>query len=281
MSSGKPPGAPAGPARSDLGLRAASGAVLASVALATAYWGGPVFIVLWTAASVGIAVEWLTLTAAAPRRVLLPCITVALAAAGLSLGFGQHGWIAAACIGAAVVAAAVVAAGPRDRAWAIGGILYAALIAVVPVAARQLPDIGLAVVFWMFAVVWTTDIAAYFTGRSLGGPKLMPSVSPKKTWSGFAGGTLAGSLAGLAVAVVARRNGVSLPLGDAAVLGLSVLASIAGQAGDLAESALKRHAGVKDSSHLIPGHGGLMDRLDAFWAVSAIVGALLVLRCLS
>jgi phosphatidate cytidylyltransferase len=128
----------------------------------------------------------------------------------------------------------------------------------------------------MFAVVWSTDIAAYFTGRTLGGPKLCPPISPKKTWSGFIGGVIAAGLSGVLVAWVGEQYGLSLPFGFLGIAILSVVASVASQAGDLGESALKRYCSVKDSSHLIPGHGGVMDRLDGFWAVCLIVAAVLL-----
>jgi phosphatidate cytidylyltransferase len=135
----------------------------------------------------------------------------------------------------------------------------------------------------MFAVVWSTDIIAYFTGRALGGPKLMPRVSPKKTWSGALGGLAAGTAAGVALVLFARDNGWSTlaaaPLPAVAVA--SALASILSQAGDLAESALKRRCGVKDSGRSIPGHGGVMDRLDGFFAVALLVGLALIVRRLS
>jgi phosphatidate cytidylyltransferase len=118
-----------------------------------------------------------------------------------------------------------------------------------------------------------TDIAAYFTGRRLGGPKLWPRVSPKKTWSGFTGGLVAGTAAGLLVLQVAKAAGWTAPAGFVTVAAASVVASVASQLGDLAESALKRGFEVKDSSHLIPGHGGVMDRLDGFWAVALLFGA--------
>jgi phosphatidate cytidylyltransferase len=124
----------------------------------------------------------------------------------------------------------------------------------------------------MFAVVWTTDIAAYFTGRRLGGPKLWPRVSPKKTWSGFIGGVVVGTLAGLLVTVLGQRFGWTAPGSLILVTLGSAVAAVASQLGDLGESAMKRRFDVKDSSHLIPGHGGVMDRLDGFWAVAVLVG---------
>jgi len=120
----------------------------------------------------------------------------------------------------------------------------------------------------LFAIVWTTDIVAYFLGRMIGGPKLLPRVSPKKTWSGAISGLAAAVLAAVAVAKVAGLSGLSSIALVAAIL------SFVAQAGDLFESQLKRRFGAKDSSHLIPGHGGLMDRLDGF-VFAAVVAALI------
>ncbi len=123
----------------------------------------------------------------------------------------------------------------------------------------------------MFAVVWTTDVGAFFAGRSLGGPKLWSAVSPKKTWSGFVGGLLGAVAIGTAVAALGPVFGAEPPFGLAAVAVVSAAASLVSQVGDLLESALKRQFSVKDSGHLIPGHGGVMDRLDGFVAVALLV----------
>lgn len=119
-------------------------------------------------------------------------------------------------------------------------------------------DYGFTWLVWLILVVVATDVAGYFAGRLIGGPKFWPRVSPKKTWSGTAGGWVAAAVVGL----------VFLPVGGAAILPMSVLLSIASQWGDIAESALKRRMGVKDSSQLIPGHGGLFDRFDALLGAS-------------
>ena len=125
---------------------------------------------------------------------------------------------------------------------------------------RVSPGYGLAAISWLFAVVWGTDIAAYFAGRLIGGPRLWPSVSPGKTWSGAIFGALGGAVLGLMLRGWANNTG--------ALFWLGLAAAIASELGDLFESALKRGFGVKDSSGLIPGHGGLMDRLDGFIAAS-------------
>jgi phosphatidate cytidylyltransferase len=136
------------------------------------------------------------------------------------------------------------------------------------VVLRSDAALGFAAILFVFAVVWLSDIAAYFTGRALGGPKLMPRVSPNKTWSGAIGGTLAGMLGGV---LVARYFGLANLTGTAVV---AVVLSVVSQAGDLFESAVKRRFDTKDASQLIPGHGGLMDRLDGF--VTAALAAVLI-----
>jgi phosphatidate cytidylyltransferase len=147
--------------------------------------------------------------------------------------------------------------------WFAVGVFYAAVLLVAPLLLRRDPTYGLTAIVCVFAIVWATDIAAYFAGRALGGPKLWPAVSPKKTWSGAIGGSLGGIAAGL---LVAKLAGLALaPMLALVALGLSVVA----QGGDLLESAVKRHFGAKDASQLIPGHGGLMDRLDGFLTAAA------------
>jgi phosphatidate cytidylyltransferase len=172
----------------------------------------------------------------------------------------------------AILASAAVARRSRDRLWATAGFAYAVVISLVPPIVRDIPELGLIGLLWMFAVVWTTDVAAYFTGRALGGPKLWLRVSPKKTWSGFVGGLVAGILSGLGLAAVSEQFGWVPPAGPLGIALASAAASIASQLGDLGESALKRSFDVKDSSQLIPGHGGAMDRLDGFWAVALLAG---------
>ncbi|WP_162501525.1 phosphatidate cytidylyltransferase, partial [Methylobacterium crusticola] len=184
-----------------------------------------------------------------------------------------------AAAGLAVLA--LLARPAAGRIWAPASLACGAVVALVPVLLRDDPRIGIAGPLWLFGVVWTTDVAAYFTGRALGGPKLWPAVSPKKTWSGFCGGLAAATLLGGAVAAGARHLGATEALPLAPALALSALGSVLSQGGDLAESALKRAYGAKDSGRLIPGHGGVMDRLDGFLAVAALAGALLIGRSLT
>ena len=215
----------AGPGRSNLALRVVSSAVLAPLALLVAWFGGLTFVAFWTVAASIVLWEW----------------------SGLVTGSSPGA--------------------PRSLAWFAGwmvaGLIYAGMLLLAPILLRDDPVLGFPAILFLFAIVWVTDIAAYFAGRAIGGPKLWPAVSPKKTWSGAIGGTLGGVAAGL---LAARAGGLVV----APMLVLVAFAlSVAAQLGDLLESAIKRHFGAKDASQLIPGHGGLMDRLDGFLTAAA------------
>jgi phosphatidate cytidylyltransferase len=253
--------------------RVASAVVLAPVTLAVTYVGGWIFYALCAIAAAGILWEWVSLAShRADPRVLAPgwlALLGAMLLIGLDVSVG--GWAVVAT--GAVVAGFVVAYFPQstDEAsapgWAAGGVIYAGALLIAPAMLRSDLQLGLVALLFLFANVWATDIFAYFCGRAIGGPLLWPRVSPKKTWAGAIGGLAGGVAASVAVAYAI---GVG-KLGIVAVMAcvLSVLA----QAGDLFESAVKRHFGAKDASHLIPGHGGLMDRLDGFLvaALAALV----------
>ena len=273
--SGQPGGAQADrPGAGNLTLRVASAAVLAPITLAVTYVGGWIFFVLCAIAAGGILWEWVSLAShRADPRVLAPgwaALLGALALIGLNMPVG--GW-AAVAIGA-VVAGLVIAFLPRpaDEAssavWAGGGVVYAGALLIAPAMLRSDPQWGLAALLFLFANVWATDIFAYFCGRAIGGPLLWPRVSPKKTWSGAVGGLAGGVAASVAVAYASG-------IGKLGIVGvMACVLSVLAQAGDLFESAVKRRFGAKDASHLIPGHGGLMDRLDGF--LVAAIAALLI-----
>lgn len=271
MNEPAPSAVSAGPG--ELKLRVVSALVLAAGVLATTFWGGWPFKIVWTLVAGLVAYEWLSIVS--QRNAVAGGIGVVLA--GLMLGFSPAS--APALAGVAALAAligAVLTPLSRDKlALEACGVAYALAFALVTPALRALPDLGLAIIIWSFAVVWLTDIAAYFTGRALGGPKLMPRFSPKKTWSGAIGGVAAGMLGGYAVWSLTPQ--APAVLGPGLVLALSLAGSVVSQAGDLFESAIKRRFGAKDSSRLIPGHGGFLDRLDGYWAVLVLAGMLLFL----
>lgn len=244
--------------------RLASAAVLAPLMVLVAWWGGWPFALVLLVASVLVLWEWVTMAALVPHWPLVALGTVALATATVAALLAPP---ASALLPLVLGALALGLAG-RPHGWALAAPLYAGAALVPTVVLRGDAQLGAAAILWLFAVVWTTDVAAYLVGRLVGGPKLWARVSPGKTWSGAVGGTLGGCLAGLAVAAL-----FGLPAGILLAF-VSLAASVASQAGDLFESAMKRRFGVKDSSRLIPGHGGLMDRLDGFIAAAAL--ALLV-----
>jgi phosphatidate cytidylyltransferase len=248
-------------------LRVVAAVVLAPTALAIAYAGGWPWTALVTLASIGLYVEWLMIVGVAHERRLVVAGGVALAISGLCLASGR---IDASLVVLALGCAAVAWLSPERRLWTAAGFFYASAAEFASVLVRLDQVWGFVALILILLVVWVTDIGGFFAGRGIGGPKLWPRVSPKKTWAGAVGGFVA-SLA-VAGGFVAFGLGKSVP-----VLLLGASLSIASQLGDLFESAVKRRFGVKDSSHLIPGHGGLMDRLDGFVAavvVAAIFGLL-------
>ncbi len=243
---------------SNLALRVASAAVLAPTVLAITYVGGWPFLVLCALAAAGILWEWTRLTAKANARNLAPG-SAALWAALVLTGLHQPQTAAVGVlVGAGLAGATAARARPDAGIWAAAGVIYAGMVFIGPAVLRQDPLWGLAALLFLFATVWTTDIFAFACGRAIGGPLLWPRVSPRKTWAGAFAGLAGGVAAGVAVAYA---SGVG-KLGMAGVMAL--LLSVLAQAGDLFESAVKRRFGAKDASQLIPGHGGLMDRLDGF-----------------
>jgi len=260
---------------SELILRILSGLVLAPLAVGVAYLGGWAFVVFWSIAALLVLWEWCTLVAGGERSTVLliagaAVLLAILLAATAADAEGSHSVRLVAggtLLLMGMLATAALASSDR-RVWTAAGIPYAGLLGIAPIVLRNDAQYGFLAIVFLFAVVWATDIVAYFVGRAVGGPKLAPRISPKKTWSGAAGGTVAAIGAALTLAIAAGLP--NLP----AVGLIAAAASALAQGGDLFESALKRRFGAKDSSHLIPGHGGLMDRLDGF--VAAAVLAMLI-----
>lgn len=244
-----------------LAIRLASALALIAGGLGAGYLGGAVLAAATAAAAVAMSFEWARMSE--PKS----------APWGFAIGgAGALGAVCAAALGeitAAVaiagIAAMVTALRPgalRVRAAAAFGVVYIALPCIGFVWLRDGPS-GLGVVFAMFSIVWAADSAAFFAGRFIGGPRLAPTLSPKKTWSGLlvgigAAGAAGAALAGMTGGPLASWTAVGLALGAVGLLG------------DLFESLCKRQFGVKDASSLIPGHGGVLDRLDSLIAVTAV-----------
>jgi len=252
-------------------LRSLSSLVLAPPFLAAIYFGFPYFDVLVAAGGALAAWEWWRLCAP-DSRPLAPLIVIAggvllTCAAGALDAFSTAGWLIAV-VGMAAALVGARAAG-TDARWLTLGAVYLPIACLALLWLRHVPDLGRGLMFWLVALVWATDVGAYFVGRTVGGPLLAPRISPKKTWAGLFGGMLAAGGVGLAAALL--RGGEEIL---ALILASAALALLS-QVGDLIESRLKRRAGAKDSGTLIPGHGGLLDRVDGLLAAAVAAGALI------
>jgi len=256
----------------NLGIRVLSTVVLAPTALFVLLAGGTLGsrlrLVLIAASAALLAIEWAMMSARqAPARIAT-AVTAAVLAAAFTADFEHYriAWLVLVlCAGAAALIARGVAARPADAAF---GALYIGgpLLALMWLRGRE--PFGDRWTVMVLAVAWAADITAFVVGNALKGPKLWPQFSPNKTWSGFLGGLAAATLAALAVA-----HFLPMQLNPAKAMTVGLFAGLATMAGDLWESMLKRRFGVKDSGDLIPGHGGLLDRVDglmfAFLAVAA------------
>ncbi len=252
--------------------------VLAPPAAAAVYLGFPWFDLMVAAVACLAGIEWAGLIGIARRRAVAALIGGSAIAGMLAVAAGRPE-LAPAIAGAGAVAALIAGryawlgagAWPEPAAWAALGVLCVALPAAGLVWLRADPVAGQATVLWLVSVVWAADTAAYVAGRAIGGPRLAPAISPGKTWAGLVGAVVAAAAVG-AVAGLIHAPGDPRP---AVLLGvLSAALAIVAQAGDLAESKLKRHFGVKDSGRLIPGHGGALDRVDGMLAAALAIALL-------
>ncbi|MGF1455825.1 MAG: phosphatidate cytidylyltransferase [Alphaproteobacteria bacterium] len=251
-----------------LDRRLASVLVIVPLALAVTLAGPLVFAAFVALALLVLVGEWSELVCRDVGRQSASRVLSLHAVLAIALGFvGQPALGLAVGLGGGIMAGLVIA-GDRGR-WFVAGAVYLIAPGVASVFVRGGPD-GLIHMLWLFAVVWSTDTGAYLAGRLIGGPLIAPSFSPNKTWAGLLGGWTIGGAVGIAVG-----HAVS-PVGPVALDGLAVVAALvsgATQLGDMGESALKRHFGVKDTGSLLPGHGGLLDRLDGFLIAVMILAA--------
>lgn len=242
---------------SDLAVRLGSAAVLVAVG-AVEIWLGGLWFEAFIAAAVGFMIWELVRMLSPDRRGL--AMQLALLT-GFAVVLSYHG---GPVVRLPILLAAVLAGGSLIGANRGLYAVFAAWIAAAGLGFILIREnMGFGWMLWLVCVVVATDVSGYFVGRTLGGPKFWPRVSPKKTWSGTAGGWVAAALVGI---VFAMQTGLG-----AGLVVMSILASMASQAGDIAESALKRRVGIKDSSRLIPGHGGFLDRFDGMLGASLLM----------
>jgi phosphatidate cytidylyltransferase len=245
----------------DLRTRILSAAIMVPVALACIVVGGGAFALLVALVTIGLAYEWLRMCRidAGPGTVLMfAALPLSVCVAALDHPGFAIGLLLLVTVAAVMRPPGSRSANPTHLAILPFGVPYLGIGAIALVWLRFLPDIGAAAVIVLLLVIWASDIGAYVVGRAVGGPKLAPRISPGKTWSGAIGGLVAA----VAVGVAAAGWFGAWDRAPLAAIAAAVIGCI-GQAGDLFESGLKRHFNVKDSGALIPGHGGLLDRLDA------------------
>jgi phosphatidate cytidylyltransferase len=253
----------------DLGVRTLSAAVLIPAVLADVWAGGIWFHLFVALIGVLMAQEWVRIVHDDDPLQFALHAAGAMCGALLPLVIGLQGALLTIAVIAGLSAVLALWRAPGGPAWRFLGVPYVSVPPIALVVLREDPNHGIAAILLVMLMVWAADTFAYFAGRIIGGPKLAPRISPKKTWAG-----LLGAMAGSAFAALC----VGLSLGIAGLLGLVVVAAILAvveQAGDLFKSAMKRHYGVKDSGKLIPGHGGVIDRVDGLVAVAtaaAIIG---------
>ncbi len=258
------------PISSELVLRINSAILLVGLTLALTYAGPQTFAALILFFAAVMSWEWGRVVRSRGTDTIFLLQVIAIVISGLLTLEKYPAWAFA------VIAAATwmvfwlhnEAHLASDPWWSSAGVYYTGFPAIAMIAIRQDPEYGFHAILYLFLVVWSADTGAFFTGRLIGGPKLAPSISPNKTWSGLLGGALAACAAGVAFAIWLGHTSIPI-LG-----GLSVVLALIAQGGDLGESFIKRFFGVKHSSGLIPGHGGVLDRLDGL--VFAAMGAGLI-----
>lgn len=266
----------------NLQKRILSAAVLLPLVIAAIYFGHPYFAILVAVFAGVMAWEWTRIVAhqravsqTSPAPVptapmwwafaLVSATTAVLSVLHIGFPFlSGNVWIEIA-VGTIVIAVAGAVIDRLRVVWYAAGVPYVAIPAAALVAIRLDPTLGQATLFWIIAMVVAADTGGYLVGRTVGGPKLAPRISPNKTWSGLGGAVAGAALVGLLTAFILNHTNVLMLTLVSAGLGLVE------QAGDLVESAFKRHFGVKDTSQIIPGHGGVLDRVDGLLAVAVAV----------
>lgn len=282
--------------------RVLSAIVLIAFALGSVLWGGLPFIIFWSLVSLIALYEWLLMigvenkiymTLCGSLFILFPAYTYFVRMISMPEGTffienvanrmnepAPYIQVVSSLMAVAAFGYCILSLKEPKKIfyWPLLGLVYCVSFFAAIYFIRGTSSSGMLIVIWIFAIVWSTDSGAYFIGRKFGGPKLWPRVSPKKTWSGFFGGVFFGTLAGVLAFYFIRFIDINtynvFSRFFQRMFFVSFLSSILCQIGDLAESALKRHFNVKDSGSFIPGHGGVLDRIDGLWAVVVFISIL-------
>ena len=253
--------------------RVLSSIVLIPPPLLATYYGGPAFAALITFMAVLMMFEWARMLTGKDLSAVFYALAVGAAAALFS---AAGGWFYAAfviCLAASITAAVVARRFVGGMGWAAFGAVYIIGPCIALIWLRDAVENGRALTFTLFVIVWMADIGAYFAGRFIGGPRISQALSPEKTWSGIVGGVIMGGIAGAAATKWIYGDGSAMTF---VAIGASL--GLASVLGDLAESAFKRIHGIKDSSGLIPGHGGVLDRLDGMIFATTAMTAVIFLH---
>ena len=264
-----------------LGLRVASALVLMPPVLGAVYFGSPYFEILLGGCAVVMAWEWERMCGGRTRRIEFFVLAATFVAAVVSTSLGRP-TVALAVLLAGAAGLLVLAAPWRqptasddtegDLGWRVAGAFYIGASCMALAWLRTGSAFGFETVAWLLVTVWAVDIGAYVCGRLIGGPRLVPAISPNKTVAGLLGGMACAGAVGVSVAVAFDHKSIVPLAASGIVLGLVA------QGGDVAESWIKRRRGFKDSSHLIPGHGGLLDRVDGLLAATAVTALFVAVR---
>ena len=263
-----------------LATRVVVGAVLIAVACAAVWSGGLAFTALIAAAALLMSTEWSVMHGIA-RGFRLACLVVLAFVAGLAANHLVTDALIVLAAAAGLLGLFVRSYDRKRAFWVAAGLLYCGLPVIALTWLRALPLVGTIITIAVLAIVWAADIGAYFTGRGVGGARLAPSISPNKTWAGAFGGVVAAALIG---AMFAKLAAGKATVGDmtftrtlVVFVVIAAMLAIVAIGGDLFESWLKRRAGVKDSGNLLPGHGGVMDRLDGLVPVAVVAAAIVAI----
>ncbi|MFT6581006.1 MAG: phosphatidate cytidylyltransferase [Alphaproteobacteria bacterium] len=261
------------PSQSNLSLRVLSGAILLPAAVGLVWIGGMPFALVIALVTGGMCVEWTRMSRLGARSYVSWVAAAFAVAAVLSLQFGQFGWVGSTAviilIGAVTLWGLSKFENIEDSVLTAISLPYVACGGASMVWIRNGDENGFDIVILLLSIVVAMDIGAYAVGRTVGGPKMAPRISPGKTWSGLFGGAICAGGVGVIASVFFELGPVILSALAGSLLGLLA------QIGDLVESALKRRYGAKDSGTIIPGHGGLLDRFDGFLTVFPAAGFIL------